>query len=164
MRVSLERVQMNKLGTTKTTIMKISDNGLELIKQFEGFRAIPYKDVVGKLTIGFGHLIKPGEAFGALSSTEATQLLRKDCSKAEACVNNCVKVQLNQNQFDALVSFVYNLGCGAFMASTLLKDLNKKDFVAAENEFHKWDHAGGLVVPGLSKRRKQEAKLFSTEV
>lgn len=155
---------MNEFGTTKTTIMKISDRGLELIKKFEGFRAIPYKDVVGKLTIGFGHLILPGEVFGALSSTEATQLLRKDCAKAEACVNNCVKVQLNQNQFDALVSFVYNLGCASLMASTLLKDLNKGDFIAAENEFHKWNHAGGVVVAGLTNRRNQEAQLFSKEI
>lgn len=155
---------MNKLGTTKTTIMQLSDKGIELIKTFEGFSAIPYNDVVGRPTIGFGHLILPGEVFGSIGSMEATALLRKDCSKAVSCVNNNVKVQLNQNQFDALVSFTYNLGCGNFMASTLLKYVNLGNFQAAAAEFHKWNHAGGKVVDGLTKRRNKEAQLFLKEV
>ena len=164
MKVSLERIQMNELGTTKTTIMQLSDKGIELIKTFEGFSAIPYNDVVGRPTIGFGHLILPGEVFGSIGSMEATSLLRKDCSKAVSCVNNNVKVQLNQNQFDALVSFTYNLGCGNFKSSTLLKYVNLGNFQAAAAEFHKWNHAGGKVVDGLTKRRNKEAQLFLKEV
>lgn len=143
--------------------MKVSNNGLDLIKQFEGFSATPYKDVVGKSTIGYGHLIKKGEAFTRVSIEQATELLKEDCAIAETCVNTNVKTNLNQNQFDALVSFVYNLGCGAFKASTLLKDLNRGEFEKASNEFHKWNHAGGRVVRGLSIRRKKEELLFKED-
>lgn len=144
--------------------MEISNKGLELIKQFEGFSATVYKDVVGKPTIGFGHLIKPGEVFGCIGSMEATQLLSKDCKEAEDCVNDKVTAEINQNQFDALVSFTYNLGCGALGESTLLKYVNLYNFDLASKEFPKWDHAGGKVVDGLLKRREAEASLFMEEV
>lgn len=148
--------------------MTLSKQGLDLIKQFEGFRALSYKDTAGRWTTGYGHLIKPGEHLGAISSVQALTYLIQDTQEAVTCVNKLVTVALNQNQFDALVSFTYNLGCKALASSTLLKDINKRDFVAAANEFHKWNHDrvnGKLVVEkGLTNRRNLEAQLFSKEV
>jgi lysozyme len=141
--------------------MKCSDVGLDLIKQFEGFRAIPYKDVKGLLTIGWGHLIKPGEVFGALSSVEATAILSRDVQEAQDCINFYVKVALTQNQFDALCSFVFNLGCANFHNSTLCKYCNSGDYNAAAEEFPKWCFAGKVKVEGLLKRRLAEQELFN---
>ena len=143
--------------------MKISNAGLTLIKTFEGFRATPYRDVVGKLTIGFGHLIKAGEVFGAVSSIEATSLLQVDVAFAEDCINSHVTSEISQDQFDALVSFVYNLGCTNFLSSTLLKYVNLYNFELAAAEFKKWNHAGGIVIAGLTNRRLAEAALFMKE-
>lgn len=140
--------------------MKISSKGLDLIKEFEGFRAVPYKDAVGLPTIGYGHLIKKGEVFGAISSVEATAILSRDVEDAENSVNKMVNVPINQHQFDALVSFTYNLGGHSLLSSTLLKKLNLKDFEGAAEEFLKWDHAGGKQLPGLTRRRKAEKELF----
>jgi GH24 family phage-related lysozyme (muramidase) len=140
--------------------MKTSAVGIALIKQFEGFSAIPYRDVVGKMTIGFGHLIKPGEVFGAVSSIEATSLLIKDVGFAEDCINKNVTAELDQNQFDALCSFVYNLGCANFLSSTLLKYVNLYNFELAAAEFGRWNHAGGKSIAGLTRRRAAEAALF----
>lgn len=140
--------------------MNLGSKGLNLIKSFEGFSAVAYEDVVGKKTIGFGHLIKPGEVFGALSSVEATALLERDCATAVKCVNNIVKTPLTQNQFDALVSFVYNLGCSALMGTTIRHYLDEGDMDKAADEFLKWDHAGGHKVDGLTRRRKAERDLF----
>lgn len=145
--------------------MKTSENGIKFLKDREGFRATPYKDTGGKLTIGFGHLVKPGEVFGALSSVEATALLERDVAIAETCINNFVREPLNQNEFDALISFVFNLGCANFKGSTLLKLLNKGDFDAAANEFVKWCHVTdveGVHIRdiGLLNRRNLEKELF----
>jgi len=163
----LERKQMND-SSCRTVVLRVSSNGLELLKKFEGFRAIAYKDTAGRLTIGFGHLIKPGEHFTVISSVQGLSLLIQDSQESVDCINKLVTVKLNQNQFDALVSFTYNLGCAALAASTLLKDVNKGDFVAAANEFHKWNHnrVNGkmVVVDGLTNRRNMEAQLFSKEV
>ena len=141
--------------------MKTSQDGVNFVKQFEGFRATPYKDVAGLLTIGFGHLIKPGEVFGAVSSVEAVGLLVRDLEEAENIVNTWVSVDLTQNQFDALVSFTYNLGGGRLKASTLLRKLNLGDYAGAASEFPKWDMAAGLHVPGLTRRRNAEQRLFN---
>lgn len=140
--------------------MKLSGNGLELIKKFEGFRPSPYKDIAGLLTIGFGHLILKNESFTSLTKEEAETLLLKDVKWAEDCVNEKINVQLTQNQFDALVSFVFNLGCTAFFGSTLRKLVNNKDFTKAKGEFLKWCNAGGKKSPGLLRRRIDESVLF----
>ena len=140
--------------------MKISSDGINFIKQFEGFSATPYKDVGGLLTIGFGHLIKQGEVFGALSSVEATALLQRDVEAFEFAVNKMIVVTITQNQFDALVSFAYNLGAHSLLSSTLLRKLNLGDFPDAANEFLKWNHVNGQVVDGLTRRRQAEQKLF----
>ena len=143
--------------------MNISKHGLELIKSFEGFRAVPYKDIAGYPTIGFGHKIVAGEVFGAISSLEATNLLEKDVQWAVTIINSAVMVLINQNEFDALCSFTYNVGAHAFATSTLLKLLNEEDFEGAAKEFLKWDRAGGKVSAGLLARRQKEKVLFEQE-
>ena len=149
--------------------MKIDSAGLELIKKFESFRAIAYKDTAGLWTIGWGHLIKKGEKFlGPISSVQAQTLLLQDVQEAVDCVNRLTTITLNQNQFDALVSFTYNLGCGALEESSLLKYVNLGRFLAAASEFHKWNHdrVNGklVVVAGLTNRRQLEVQLFLKKV
>ena len=144
------------------TKRNISESGIALIKQFEGLRLAPYKDVVGKWTVGYGHLMQPGESVTTpLTEEQATSLLLNDVRKAVRCVANA-PVTLSQNEFDALVSFTYNLGCGAFTTSTLLKKIVAGDLLGAADEFLKWNHAGGQVVSGLTHRRQLERTLFLT--
>lgn len=142
--------------------MEVSDKGLSLIKQFEGFSAIPYKDTGGRMTIGFGHLIKKGEVFGAISSVEAASLLMQDVQFAVNCIEDNATAELTQNEFDALVSFVYNLGCANFKSSTLLKYVNLYNMELAAGEFKKWGNVNGKPSKGLLNRRLKEAALFST--
>ena len=142
--------------------MNISKEGLELIKKFEGFSAVPYNDVAGYPTIGFGHKILKGELFGTIGSMEATALLEKDAQWAVTAINTAVEVALTQNQFDALVSFTYNVGAHAFSTSTLLKKLNEQLYGEAANEFLRWCTAGTHRNEGLFKRRQQEREYFLT--
>ncbi len=140
--------------------MKTSQAGIDLIKSFEGYSATPYEDVVGKSTIGYGHLIKPGEIFNAIGPEQAELILAADLGEAEKSVSDLVKEPLAQNEFDALVSFTFNLGRNAFKNSTLLRLLNSGQFEAAADQFLRWDHAGGKVVAGLTRRRVAERSLF----
>ena len=142
--------------------MKISNEGLELIKKFESFSAVPYDDIAGYPTIGFGHKIVAGEVFGSIGSMEATALLEKDCAWAVTIINTAVSVMLEQHQFDALCSFTYNVGAHAFATSTLLKLLNEEKYGEASNEFLKWCHAGGKKSEGLLRRRRNEREYFLT--
>lgn len=146
--------------------MNISQNGIELIKKFEGFSAVPYKDTAGYLTIGFGHKVVNGEVFGSLGSMEATALLMKDIQWAVTTINKAVEVQLTQNQFDALVCFVYNVGAHNFCTSTMLKKINEQLFGEAANEFLKWcnETVNGKEVKnkGLYSRRQNEREYFLT--
>lgn len=142
--------------------MTLSENGLKLIESFEGLRLEVYNDAAGLPTIGYGHLITVGEDFsGGITLEQAQELLSKDTAVAQEAVNTYVTVPLTQNQFDALCSFVYNVGTNAFKESTLLKLLNKKSYYTAWEEFVKWDKAGGKVVEGLLRRRQAEAALFA---
>ena len=146
--------------------MKVSDNGLKLICQFEGLRLEAYPDPAtgGKpWTIGFGHTegVKEGDT---CTEEEAYDWLREDCEDAEHCIDDFVEVELNQNQFDALVSFIFNLGCGNFKNSTLLRLINSGQFNAAAQQFLRWNKAQGQVMAGLTARREMEAKLFLREV
>ncbi len=138
--------------------MLISQAGINLIKQFEGCRLTAYKDAVGVVTIGYGHT--PSKLGTTITQEQAEQLLKEDLKKFEEGVLELVKVPLNQNQFDALVSFSFNLGIGALACSTLLKKLNAKQYQEAANEFSKWVNAGGKPLPGLVKRRQAEKELF----
>jgi lysozyme len=147
--------------------MKLSDNGLRLIKGFEGFhRRLPdgscttYYCPANVLTIGYGCTegIKEGDVWTEVQAEEA---LRHEIAKHEAAVARLVTIEINQNQYDALVSFSYNCGSGALSKSTLLKRVNAGDFQAAGREFAKWNKGGGKVLPGLVARRAREAALFA---
>lgn len=140
--------------------MKISLNGLNLIKEFEGLELKAYKDSVGVVTIGYGST-GPHVSMGmTITKEQAEQLLKKDLERFEKGVPTLVKVPLNQNQFDALVSFSFNLGLGNLKSSTLLKKLNAKDYQGAANEILRWNRAGGKVLNGLTRRRIAERDLF----
>jgi lysozyme len=136
--------------------------GLTLTEQFEGCKLTAYQDQVGRWTIGYGHT--GPEVAGGLTITleEAEGLLAKDVHAAGEFVNNVVAVRLSQEEFDALVDFVFNLGRGRFEGSTLLKELNAGNFAAAAAQFEAWDRAGGAVVAGLLRRRQAETALFNT--
>jgi len=141
--------------------MGVSMAGLAHIKGWEGFRANVYLDSAGKPTIGYGHLLLPTENYKKITVEEATNLLIKDLSNAEDAVNSLVKVRLSQLQYDALVSFVFNVGRGAFARSTLLKKVNAGLFTEAKAEFLKWVNSGGKFVQGLYNRRVADAELFA---
>lgn len=144
--------------------MRISEAGIEKIKRHEALRLVPYKDEAGKWTIGYGHLLKPGEWWDRITEAQAEDLLRQDLAEAEAAVNQAVKVPINSNQYDALVSFVFNVGVTAFRNSTLLKRLNDSDYVAAAAEMLRWNKitvdGRKVVSAGLSMRRSRERELF----
>lgn len=140
--------------------MNISANGVKLIQQFEGLRLKAYQDAVGVWTIGYGHTgpdVTPGLV---ISQAQADALLARDLSRFEAGVTRLALVPLNQNQFDALVSFSYNLGLGSLQNSTLLRLLNQRDYAGAAAQFPRWNKAGGKVLPGLTRRRAAEQALF----
>lgn len=146
--------------------MKTSDRGIALIKHHEGVRLTAYADPVGVLTIGYGHTSAAGapQVTPGMKITQAgaDAILRQDLAKFEKYVTDAVKVPLNQNEFDALVSFTFNLGPGNLRSSTLLKKLNAGDRAGAADEFLKWTKAGGKTLPGLVKRREAERALFLT--
>lgn len=140
-------------------LMTISSEGLALIKRFEGCRLKAYKCPAGVLTIGYGHT-KGVTAGMTITQSRAEELLREDVAPVERLLN-ALKINLRQGQFDALVSFIFNLGAGAFGSSTLKKKIvagaADKDIVA---EFRRWTKAGGKVLPGLVQRRDAEAALW----
>jgi len=139
----------------------LSPSGLDFIARHEGYSGQIYNDSAGYPTIGYGHLIKPGEDFsGGITQQQASDLLAQDTKIAVDAVNNKVTAELSQTQFDAVVDFTYNLGGGALSQSTLLKNINAGREVVQEN-FTDWNHAGGKVVAGLTKRRNDEFNLFS---
>jgi lysozyme len=147
--------------------MNISNAGLELIKRFEGFRAHAYPDPATKgepYTIGYGTTIYPlgtkVKLGDVVSEGEALLCLEHDIKAAEAAVRGALHQVLTDNAFSALVSFVYNLGAGAFHSSTLLREVNAGNMHATAQEFLKWDKANGKTMQGLLTRREAEASLF----
>lgn len=143
--------------------MRTSQRGIDLIKEFEGFSARAYLCAGGKLTIGYGH------THGVYSGQEITQekaeeYLRQDLIDAEQTICRLVEVPLTQNQFDALVSLVYNIGPGNFYSSTIRRVINYK--ISDINEYRlawmMWVKAGGKKLKGLIRRREAEFKLFSS--
>ena len=146
--------------------MKTSEKGIEQIKSFEGFRSMPYPDTGGKLSVGYGHLIIPGDGCvegSPITMGQATTLLKKDLEVAEHCVNS-TGTALTQNEFDALVSFVYNLGCQAFQRSTLLQFIKKQNYHAAAEEFPKWNMVNGSFSESIYKRRLAEQLCFQQSI
>jgi lysozyme len=141
------------------TELRTGARGLDLIKSFEGLRLSAYRDSVGIWTIGYGHTkgVKPGDT---ITVEQANDFLREDLRDAERAVNDLTFLNLTQSQFDALVSFTFNLGRGNLQASTLLRRVNEGDFEGAAEEFLRWTKAGGKVLPGLVRRREAERALF----
>lgn len=139
--------------------MKISQSGLDLIKEFEGLRLTAYLCSAGVLTIGFGHTlgVKAGQK---ITAKEADQLLEYDVQKCERAIAKSVTVPLTQGQFDVLCSFIFNLGVAAFNGSTLLKRLNEGDYRAVAGELLRWNKARGRVIEGLVTRRQREKNLW----
>lgn len=144
---------------------KLSQKGLDLIKRFEGIRLIAYKAVPTEkyYTIGYGHYGADVQRAQRITEEQAEEMLRKDVQRFVDVVNQYVKVNLTQNQFDALVSFAYNVGATAFRTSTLLLLLNSGSYSGAANEFDKWNKSGGRVLTGLVRRRSEEKALFNTK-
>ena len=143
---------------------QISPHGLEKLKQWEGLKTKAYKDAGGVWTIGYGHTAMAGEpkprAGMVITAAEAERILLKDLTQYEAAVENNVKVELNDNQFAALVSFVYNIPLASFKKSTLLKKLNAGNYDAVPTELMKWTKAGGKKIQGLVNRRRAEGYLW----
>lgn len=148
--------------------MRISEKGLTLIKQFEGFRAKPYLDSAGIPTIGFGTTYYPTGKNVTLADPEVTRQQAAEYLKAHidtitGPVLSQLPAGLNQNQVDALISFVYNLGLGKFKGSTLLKKIQANHYdPSIRGEFGKWVRAAGVELVGLKKRREAEADLYFT--
>ena len=137
-----------------------SENGIELIKSFEGRRLVAYQDSVGVWTIGYGHTKTAHEDKLIIKST-ADRLLAEDLVEFEKYVEKYVTVSLTQNQFDALVSWTFNLGPGNLKESTMLKKLNQGLYEEVPDEMRRWNKAGGEVLEGLVRRREAEAALFN---
>ena len=146
--------------------MIVSKNGLDLIKEFESFKSKPYLCPSQKATIGFGSTYYPDGKKVTLQDKEITEekafeileyIANKDFGSN---INKVVKVPLNQNQFDALVSFAYNIGNGNFNSSTLLRWLNQGNYKEASMQLLRWNKSKGIVLNGLTKRRKAEKALF----
>ena len=144
--------------------MKTSEAGLRLIKEFEGFRSKAYVCPAGVLTIGYGHTSAAGEPSVVrgmeITNGVAHEILRSDLDRFERGVASLVKVDLDQNQFDVLVSFAFNCGLGNLKKSTLLKRVNAKRFEDVPAELMKWTRGGGKVLPGLVRRRRAEAEMW----
>lgn len=145
--------------------MKTNESGLSLIKSFEGLRLKAYKCPAGVWTIGYGHTgkdVKPGMI---ITEEQAEQLLRQDLERFEKGVDDLVEVDINENQYSALVSLAYNIGLGNFKKSTLLKLINKgnqNELEAVHSQFKRWVWAGSQILPGLQRRREAEFDLYST--
>ena len=145
--------------------MRLSKQGLALLKRFEGCSLTVYKDSAGLFTVGYGHLIGDGKNLPNISKYKLTQkqadmLLQYDIIPRERAVERLCPVPLTQNEFDALVSFTFNLGAGALQRSTLRQKLNRGDKAGAAKVLLRYNRAGGKVIKGLARRRMAEYKLF----
>lgn len=139
--------------------MRISTKGIRLIQQFEGFRSKAYRDPVGIWTIGFGFTkgVKEGDT---ITQAQAVARLKSELAEYEAGVHQACAVPPNQNQFDALVCFAFNVGVAGMKRSSVIKAHNREDHQAASRAFGLWNRAGGKVWPGLTRRRAAEAALY----
>ena len=147
--------------------MKISKNGIDLITKFEGFKSRPYLCPSGIPTIGYGNTYYPDGMKVKISDppvneSQANELLKSILLKFESGVSQCLTKSINQNQFDALVSFAFNIGLGNFKKSTLLKKVNINPVdPTIKNEFLRWNKSGDKVLNGLIRRRESEYSLYS---
>ncbi len=155
--------------------MKISEQGKQLLADWEGFKTQVYQDAADLPTIGVGHLLTKqelttekllieGQAIdyrNGLSKAQVIDLLAQDLERFEKAVTDKVTVELNQHQFDAMVAFCFNVGIGAFQSSTLLKELNQGNYDAIPSQLKRWVNAGGKPVAGLVNRRNNEIDLWN---
>jgi lysozyme len=142
--------------------MKISEEGISLIKKFEGCELSAYKDAVGIPTIAYGRIKNVGMG-DSCTKEQAEDWLAEEMPEYEGYINDQVNVDLTQNQFDALCSWVYNLGPSNLKKSTLLKVLNKEEYEDVPEQIIRWNKAGGKVLEGLTRRREAEALLFENK-
>lgn len=140
-----------------SNIMEINARGLQIIKDMEGLKTSPYICPAGVLTIGYGHT---KSVKGAITAEKAEELLKQDLKFVDATISTKVKVPLNENQYSALASFIFNVGHGAFSGSTMLRLLNQGKYEEAAKQFDRWVFAGGKKLAGLEKRRRLEKELF----
>ncbi len=142
----------------------LTDEGLALIKRFEGFEPEIYVCPGGWLTIGYGHVVRDEEQdrfVGGIGETEAEGLLRRDVETAERAVLRLIRVPLEDGRFDALGSFAFNLGAGALQRSTLRHKVNREEHGVVPAEFRRWVWAGGRKLKGLVRRRETEGALYA---
>ncbi len=144
------------------TNMHISAEGLSLIKKFEGCELKAYRCAANVLTIGYGTIKNVTEGM-EITQEEAETLLQEEMHEYEGYINDMVKVPLEQHQFDAMVSWVFNLGSGNLSSSTLLKKLNNSEYDEVPAQIRRWNKAGGKVLDGLIRRREAEAKMFMNQ-
>lgn len=144
--------------------MKVSDNGVNFVKRWEGLYLKAYQDIVGVWTIGYGHTkgVKPSDRLA--NEQEAHEILKEDLQSHMWKADSQITVELTQNQYDAIVSFCFNLGANILTGSSLLSYINNEQWQQASNEMLDYCHAGGKFVQGLYNRRKAEAELFMTNV
>lgn len=141
--------------------MITSQKGIDLIKKFEGFSDKEYICPAGKPTIGYGHVVLADEYFQEpMTRRYAEILLKKDLEPRHKSLNSLLKVKINQNQFDALISLIYNIGIDNFRKSTLLKFINERLFDKVPDQFRRWRFSNGKVLKGLVTRREEEIKLW----
>jgi lysozyme len=145
--------------------MNVTEEGLDLIRESEGFRRRAYRDAVGVWTIGYGHTSAAGQpdvkAGDDISREEGEAILARDVAAFAEGVGRLVKRELSDAQFSALVSFAYNVGLGNFKSSGVLRAVNEGDFGAVPQRLAMWNKASGRVLPGLVKRRAAEGALFA---
>ena len=144
------------------TNMHISAEGLSLIKKFEGCELKAYRCAANVLTIGYGTIKNVTEGM-EITQEEAETLLQEEMHEYEGYINDMVKVPLEQHQFDAMVSWVFNLGSGNLSSSTLLKKLNNSEYDEVPAQIRRWNKAGGKVLDGLIRRREAEALMFMNQ-
>ena len=147
--------------------MQINQAAVDLVKEFEGLRLTAYRDAVGVWTIGYGTTAAAGvgivpRAGLTITEPQADEYLRIALDKFAAKIAPHIRVPVTDNQFGAIVSLAYNIGPGAFIASTLLRKLNAGDYIGASAQFARWNKAGGKVLAGLTRRRAAERALFDT--
>jgi lysozyme len=142
--------------------MNYSKDGQALTEQFESCHLTAYQDIKGIWTIGWGHTGKDVTPGLTISQAQADTFLSLDMYKAVNTVNYGVHIPVTQGEFDALVDFAFNCGCSAFLGSTMLVLINENNLAAAAEEFAKWDHASGVIVAGLLRRRLAEKAEFNS--
>lgn len=146
---------------------EVTQQGVDLVKRFEGFSATPYVCPAGYLTIGYGHLIRDDEKLifdGGISKKDAEELLRQDLRASEQSVIRLIHTPLNDGQFDALVSFTFNLGAGALQRSTLRRKINRGEHELVPRELKRWVWANQKKLYGLVRRRQYESFLYQGNV